>query len=1176
LIIVLMAPDGYSAELSGTVYNTAGEPAAAAPVRLLTSDAAAAGAVDLGRTTTDAAGRFHVEVPDSWIELPEMWRGELKLLAKSADGDVGGVLVSRTLPLPRQSLTIRLEAWSQRKVAVVDAEDKPLAGVKLRIAGLFLPIVMPPPYAPEAGQTQLAMLPVDDGPPQVTTDDNGIADLLLPPMPSVGALRAELAGNVEILWSVYGNQTAVPQDWSQRVVLPKLKPVPLQVEAPSKAALADLNLTVVSRPQTSNGPNTIVNCRPHLSDDGRSTLQVLNEGFLIVYGAAPNFPDLRVDPQFVVNSDTLGEKGVKLRLRNGVAVTGRAVASDGRPAADTALFAFSGFSSPTRIRTDADGRFRFTVERGQFYVVPSGLSSFRGLPFDQNRLIAVPEKSDEFAMPDLELVRLHTLSGTVRDENRQPVAGASVVARWDEPHPQVNNAITNREAVLSTDADGHFAVNHVDPHTAVKVTAWKGGMFTPAIQSIAANDHDKPVELAISDANAIAVAGRVVDSTGQGIANLPVIVRHRLVKPQVYPTAPTGEDLPGGDLLTNQEGQFATARAMPPWGAYIVLVRAGRPQETVSGWKVATDRSPLQFPDIVAAAVAEISGRVMTAQGAAIRGADVILLTSDDQSRARSDEDGRFTLAAIGGRGPLLVASADGFLSNGIDLSAGGDDIVLTLPQAAELAAVAQPGERVDRPLPGLSTDQRRELAIRLSKDFPPRNQQMRAQVYSALARIAPGEVLSKLDDLPANALDGVMVRRSLALTLAETKPTEGLELLEQLPNAIMKQMALMNFEVVANLEPDERRQLLARIVQDVRGMKAADHRIVSMGLLGERLIDLGERETGEALLREWQPSAEKLAPAAFSGYVRGAFAEELSQFDADAALKLIEPLTDVSEFNRHLTNIAHELAAIDPARAAALLDQMRPPDPQQQPIASYRDLAAVRVCYRMVRVDADRAIAVADSLESDVMRIHCRGLMAESLLKQDGATADSRALADRLLTEAWQMLSEYGRTQDQAEVAYLFPSTMAALLLPLTAELHPERLPHRVWQAISLMRPMVKSGAYRYAGQNGACELSLLLADVDPGAARRVLAWTPGAAEGETAFAEFVQYSRTAPELIVTLTPETIDASLKAIQNQEARERLALQFLGALSRSGESRQRAIRGNVALWFPDDEDLGPQD
>jgi len=615
---------------------------------------------------------------------------------------------------------------------------------------------------------------------------------------------------------------------------------------------------------------------------------------------------------------------------------------------------------------------------------------------------------------------------------------------------------------------------------------------------------------------------------------------------------------------------------MPPWGEYVVLVRAGRPQETVAGWKSAKGQSPLQFPDIVAAARAEISGRVMTARGAAIHDADVILLTSDGQSRARSDEDGRFTLAAIGGRGPLLVASADGFLSSGIDLSAVGDDIVVTLPQAAELAAAAQPAERVDQPSPGLSTDQRRELAIRLSKEYPPKNQQMRAQVYSALARIAPDEVLGKLDDLPANALDGVMVRRSLALALAETNPMEGLELLEQLPNALMKQMALMNFEAVANLEPDERRQLLARIVQDVRGMKAADHRIVSMGLLAERLLDVGERETGEALLREWQPSAEKLAPAAFSGYVRGAFAEELSQIDPDAALKLIEPLTDVSEFNRHLTNIAHELAAIDPARAAALLDQMRPPDAQQQPIAPYRDFAALRVCYRMVRVDADRAIAVADSLKSDVMRIHCRGLMAESLLKQDGATADSRALADRLLTDAWQMLSEYGRVQDQEEVAYLFPSTMAALLLPLTAELHPERLPYRVWQAIALERPMVKSGAYRYAGQNCACELALLLAGVDPAAAWSVQARTPSAADGESAFAEFVQFSRTAPEMIVTLAPETIDASLKAIQDQEARERLALQFIAALSRSGDSRQRAIRHDASLWFPDDEDLGPQE
>ena len=58
---------------------------------------------------------------------------------------------------------------------------------------------------------------------------------------------------------------------------------------------------------------------------------------------------------------------------------------------------------------------------------------------------------------------------------------------------------------------------------------------------------------------------------------------------------------------------------------------------------------------------------------------------------------------------------------------------------------------------------------------------------------------------------------------------------------------------------------------------------------------DLGERQPASAqgLGREGHELAKNMAPAAFSGYIRGAFAEELAQIDADAALELIEPLTD-------------------------------------------------------------------------------------------------------------------------------------------------------------------------------------------------------------------------------------------------------------------------------------------
>jgi hypothetical protein len=1178
LFVVATAGGGFAAELSGTVINAAGESVAGVPVRLLTSDYTSLTPIDLGRTQTDASGRFRIEVPDRWFEFPEPWRQELTLLAEAADGSLGGALVYRSPPLPRRRLTIRLEDFTPQKIAVVDADQKPVAGATLRLTGVLFPIIRPAPFQQTPGDLQVTPIPMDESAPPATTDADGIVELPLPPRELIGALRLDLGDAIGVDWSVIGNNAAVPKDWSQRLAVPRLTTIPIHVDAASKAALDDLNLTAISQARQSNFPITVVRSRAQLGAEGNATIQSLHDAIVRFSAVTPQFPDFRLDKPFIENSATLGSEVLQLRYRAGVIVTGRAVATDGSPAADTTLFAFGGFSPAARIRTDAEGRYRFVTSPGQAFVTPAGLSGYRGNPIDPQSVPVVPESSLTFELPVLQLTRLHTLAGTVRDSDQRPVAGASVLAMWNEPHPQLRQAIANREEVIMTAVDGSFAIAGVDPDSPVRVAAWHNGEFGSAIQSVAAADHGKPLQLEISTEFSIAAAGRVVDAAGRGIPNVAVVVRHRIETPLDDAGAPTGEDLVDGNLMTDANGRYATRKNLPPWGAYIAVALPGRPQETASGWKAAAAKSPLQLPDIIAATRTEISGSVVTTDGKAISGADVVLLTSDGRSKARTDENGRFTIAAIGGKGPLLIASMEGFFANGVELNKGPDSVTLTLPRESELAAPAAGAKEgaADQPPRGLSADERRQLAIRLSETHAPTNPQLRARLFSALARIAPDYVRPKLDKWPAGDETAAMVRFSLARSLAADRPEEARELLDQISDPIMRLITLVNLEPALNLADDERLQLLAQVVQDGRGLASADFRVIGLGFAGERLLDLGQREQGTALLREGQALAEKLAPAAYSGYARGAFAEELAQIDADAALKLIEPLTDASEFNRHLTNMAHELGAIDPARAAALLDRMRPPDPQRQPIASNRDLAALRVCYRMVRVDADRATALADSLEGDVMRIHCRGLMAESLLKQDGATAESRALADRLLAEAWSNLSEFGRTHNQEEIAYLFPSTIAALLLPLSAELHPEQLPYRVWQAIALQRPPVKSGSYRYAGQNCTSELALLLAEVDPAAARRLLAWTPNPTGGETSFAEFVQYSRTAPELIVILAPETIDASLNTVQDQAPRERLALQFVGALSRSGESRQRAIRNEAALWFPDDEDLGPQD
>ena len=63
--------------------------------------------------------------------------------------------------------------------------------------------------------------------------------------------------------------------------------------------------------------------------------------------------------------------------------------------------------------------------------------------------------------------------------------------------------------------------------------------------------------------------------------------------------------------------------------------------------------------------------------------------------------------------------------------------------------------------------------------------------------------------------------------------------------------MTLLQYSLRSALADAEQLQLLARLVQDARGMKEAQFRVISLGMAAERLLDLGQRESGEALLRE-------------------------------------------------------------------------------------------------------------------------------------------------------------------------------------------------------------------------------------------------------------------------------------------------------------------------------------
>jgi hypothetical protein len=125
-------------------------------------------------------------------------------------------------------------------------------------------------------------------------------------------------------------------------------------------------------------------------------------------------------------------------------------------------------------------------------------------------------------------------------------------------------------------------------------------------------------------------------------------------------------------------------------------------------------------------------------------------------------------------------------------------------------------------------------------------------------------------------------------------------------------------------------------------------HRVVSVGRIAERWLDLGETERATKLLREFRPVAQELPTKGWAGYARGAFAEELAQIDAAAALGLIAGLEVGPEPDCHRLNIAQELASRDPAEVERVLDSLKNPE------SLGRNLS--RIVHAMAPKDLDRA----------------------------------------------------------------------------------------------------------------------------------------------------------------------------------------------------------------------------
>jgi hypothetical protein len=581
---------------------------------------------------------------------------------------------------------------------------------------------------------------------------------------------------------------------------------------------------------------------------------------------------------------------------------------------------------------------------------------------------------------------------------------------------------------------------------------------------------------------AAVIKGRVVDSAGEPVAGAEIRIWRRarpmggagrVNEPVLFDDKQT--------LLADDAGRFQTPDLFDTTTPVRIVALAQSMLAERSGWLLPSN-DVTEVDDIVLARLRSIVGQVVDSQGAPIAEATVFNGDGHQRVETKTGSTGKFFLEDVPENALFLFAQKPGYRLTGILLDA---------EKAAELRMDLsdEPIEPLKSRDPVLAAEERVALARRLLNPYleAVRQQGNDTDKYYALYELSTIDPAAAANSLERVGFKDLARKENCRLNvmlnwMKAARNWEDLRaFIESSENGPQAASMLIDGGTynLPQIDPDRSREWLNEGLVRARALPATA-RFRLLAIAAEGFWRIGDRERATMLAREADSTVKEVPRESVSDSALARLARALAPVDLPAAIGWLDQVKNDLEFCQEGAFVAWVLARIDASKAAEVWNHIHDRAAKDRALMERRDLYAPEFCFRLGRLDPDRAKRIAAAVESPLWRVQALAAVAHAVGGETAKGLLREAVADPKLQEIVIQPNPYGVPRTAA--------TALAAILPVAERIDPLPARELLWQALSLRPPQPSAGLLDDEWLRADVSLAQMIARYEPAIARRLL----------------------------------------------------------------------------------------